>query len=89
MVNMHTLKVMLLGTALLALCLIVGKLAGSARGAAAAALIFVPLWFIGSGINLYLGVKTAGYSFAEELPVFLLVFAVPSLVALVLWRVMR
>lgn len=83
---MHTLKVILIGLALLGLCLLAGRLTGLTRGAARAALIFVLLWFIGSAINLYLGVKTAGYSISEELPVFLVVFAVPALIALIIWR---
>jgi hypothetical protein len=34
---------------------------------------------------MYLGIKRAGYSFAEEAPIFLLVFAVPAAVALGAW----
>ena len=45
----------------------------------------VPLWLIGSAINMALGVKKAGYSGAEEFPIFLVVFAIPAAVAMVLW----
>jgi hypothetical protein len=49
--------------------------------------VFIPLWFIGAGINMWLGVTKAGYSVAEETPFFLLVFGVPAAVAVVLvWR---
>ena len=34
---------------------------------------------------MYLGVKRAGYSVADEAPIFLLVFAVPAAIALVTW----
>jgi hypothetical protein len=34
---------------------------------------------------MWLGVSRAGYSVAEEAPVFLVVFAVPAAVAAVLW----
>jgi hypothetical protein len=33
---------------------------------------------------MYVGVARAGYSFMEELPIFLLLFGVPGIVALVL-----
>jgi hypothetical protein len=49
--------------------------------------LFIPLWLVGAGINMWIGVTRAGYSVAEEAPIFLLVFAVPAAVALlVLWR---
>ena len=57
------------------------------RALPTAALIFLPLWFIGAGVNMAIGVRKAGYTVAEEAPVFLLVFAIPALVALLLrWR---
>jgi hypothetical protein len=38
-------------------------------------------------LNIAIGVKRAGYTVAEEAPVFAVVFAVPVLVALLLrWR---
>jgi hypothetical protein len=43
--------------------------------------VFIPLWLIGAGVNMALGVKR-GYSVREEIPFFLLVFAVPAVVAL-------
>lgn len=58
---------------------------GATAGVGTGALLFLPLWFIGAGINLYLGVKTAGYTVGEELPIFLLVFAIPAIVALLVW----
>ncbi|MGO1069426.1 hypothetical protein [Lysobacter sp. CA199] len=84
---MHTIMVMLGGFALLALCLLGGRLFG---GPGAASLIrgakaFLPLWLIGAGINMYIGVVQAGYSVAEELPIFVLIYAVPAAVAGLLW----
>jgi len=49
-----------------------------------AALVFIGLWFIAAAVNMYVGVARAGYSFMEELPIFLLIFAVPSALALLL-----
>ena len=83
---MHTLKVIALGAALLALCLFAGRMIGASKGMATAALVFIPLWLIGASVNLYIGVKSAGYSVTDELPVFFVVFAVPALLALGSWR---
>jgi MFS superfamily sulfate permease-like transporter len=51
-------------------------------------LVFVLLWLITTMFNLLGGIK-AGYSFAEELPIFLLLFGVPALVAVLLrWKLL-
>jgi hypothetical protein len=39
--------------------------------------------------NMWAGVQGAGYSVMEELPIFLLVFAVPAMLAYALWRQLR
>jgi len=78
----HTAKIVLLGFLLLAACLIVGRaLGGPGAGVATGAKIFIPLWFIGAGINMWFGVTKAGYSVADEAPIFVLVFAIPALAA--------
>ena len=84
---MHTIIVVGLGLCLLGVCLLVGRVIGAGPSALArAALAFVPLWFIGAVINLWIGVSSAGYSVADEAPIFLLVFAIPTVVALLLRR---
>ncbi|WP_198971861.1 hypothetical protein [Xylophilus sp. ASV27] len=84
---MHTIMVMGGGFALLVVFLLAGRLMGdgSALALATAAKWFIPAWFVGAGINMAVGVLKAGYSVAEELPIFLLVFAVPAAVAALLW----
>lgn len=84
---MHTIMVMGGGFVLLAVFLLAARFVGdgSAVAMAAAARWFVPAWFIGAGINMAVGVVKAGYSVAEELPIFLLIFAVPAAVAALLW----
>jgi hypothetical protein len=82
---MHTLKVIAIGFAVLIACGAAGYLTAGATGLSRAALIFLPVWAIGAGINMYLGVKQAGYSIADEAPIFLLVFAVPAAIALGTW----
>jgi hypothetical protein len=83
----HTLKVLAGGFALLALCVVLGRVAGSAADSAGLVLgakLFIPLWFLAAAFNLWFGVSRAGYTLAEEAPIFLLVFAVPAAAALLL-----
>jgi len=86
---MHTLIVVALGFALFALCTAAGFAFAGVAGVRTFALWFLPLWFVGAGINMYLGVARAGYSVADEAPIFLLVFAIPALVALLVWWKLR
>jgi hypothetical protein len=89
----HTLKVIAGGFALLGLCLLLGRVVGGpvpAVGLTLGAKLFIPLWLVASGVNLWVGVSKAGYTVAEEAPIFLLVFAVPATVALLLvWKFSR
>ena len=85
---MHTVKVITGGFVLLALCLVAGRLMGGPGQStllARSALVFIPLWFAGAGINMWVGVSKAGYSVKEEIPFFLIVFLVPAAVALFVW----
>jgi hypothetical protein len=87
---MHTALVMAGGFALLGICLLVGKFCGGSSAAMAkAALTFLPLWFIGAGINMWIGVTKAGYTVQQELPIFCVIFAVPAAVALAVWWKMK
>jgi hypothetical protein len=82
---MHTMIVIAIGFAVLGICAITGGAVGGAHGIANAALAFLPLWLIGAGPNLYIGVRKAGYSFKDEAPVFVVIFAVPAAAALYVW----
>lgn len=86
---MHTILVIALGLGLLALCMLAGRLVGSASGVATAALVFLPIWLVGAGLNMYIGVTRAGYSMRAELPIFLVVFGGPAAVALFAWTRLR
>lgn len=80
---MHTVKIIVAGLALLALFVLLGRwLGGGSVGAARAALYFIAAWLLIAAGNMALGVVSAGYSVLDELPIFLLVFAVPSGLAL-------
>jgi len=77
------------GLFLLAAATILGRLFSPnfANAPSQSAVGFVLLWLVICGFNLWVGVARAGYAFAEELPVFALVFLVPTaLVALARWR---
>jgi hypothetical protein len=87
---MRTGLFLLVGFLLLAASMLLGKLFSSNYPGAmfAATLIFVALWLGISGANLWVGVARAGYTFSEEFPIFLLIFAVPAIVAIFLkWRI--
>jgi hypothetical protein len=79
---LHTLKILLLGFVLLFAFVFVGRALGNGSRAA---LYFVPVWFVGAAINLWFGVAKAGYSLRDESPIFLLIFAIPSALALLAW----
>jgi hypothetical protein len=85
---MRTAIIIAAGLAIAAVFLFAGRLLG--RGPETVALgakIFIPLWFIAAAINMWIGVAKAGYSFMEELPIFLVIFAVPAAVAgFIGWR---
>jgi hypothetical protein len=83
---MHTVIVFGGGFSLLVSCLLLGHaFGGGVPGAVTGAKLFIPLWLIGAGLNMWLGVHQAGYSAAEELPIFLAIFGLPAAAAGVLW----
>jgi len=89
---MRTALFLLVGFLLLAACMLLGKLFSSnySNAMLAATLIFVALWLGISGANLWVGVAKAGYTVREELPIFLLIFGVPAIVAIFLkWRIFQ
>lgn len=86
---MHTAIVIGTGFVLLGLSAFAGFLFGGKATVPMALLAFLPIWLIGAGVNMYMGVKSAGYSVAEEMPMFLIVFGVPAIVALAIWWYVR
>jgi hypothetical protein len=48
---------------------------------------FVALWLVATAFNMWVGITHAGYSLREELPIMLMLFAVPAAIALVVrWK---
>ena len=84
---MRTAIIILSGILLLGLCVLAGRLIGGAGPGAivTSAKIFLPIWLVAALINMWVGVSRAGYSVAEELPIFLMIFAIPAAVAAFLW----
>ena len=88
---MRTLLFLVAGLLLLAALLIIGKLFSEHYPAAPriATVSFVALWLVIAGTNMWIGVAKARYSFADEAPIFLLIFGVPAVVgALFKWRLL-
>lgn len=82
----RTTVIIIVGLVLLALFLVVGVTV-RAVGVRRAMEDFLLVWFALAAANLAVGVFEAGYGFAEELPIFLLIFAVPGVPAIaVRWR---
>jgi hypothetical protein len=82
---------LLAGFLLLAASLILGRLFSSNYPGApfVALLVYLALWFLIAGVNMWVGVAKAGYSVAEELPIFALIFLLPAVVGIVLkWKVL-
>jgi hypothetical protein len=83
---MRTVIIIVGGLVLLGMFLAAGRwLGGDSLGMVRAARYFIPLWLAIAAINLYIGVTQAGYTVAEEAPIFAVIFAVPALVAAVVW----
>ncbi len=86
---MRTAIVILGGFVLWAVCLGVAKLLASSSPSSMtyATTAFVAIWFVAAASNMWIGVSQAGYSFQEELPIFLLIFLLPAAVAVfVRWK---
>jgi hypothetical protein len=83
---MHMLMVIAGGVVLLGVFLLFGKLwGGGTQDLALATKAFIPVWFAVCVANLWVGVSKAGYTVREELPILLVVFAVPAAAALLVW----
>lgn len=86
----RTTVIIIVGLVLLVLFVVVGA-AVRAVGVRRAMEDFLLVWFALAAGNLAVGVFEAGYSFGEELPIFLLIFAVPAVpaIAVRVWAARR
>ena len=81
---MRTAIITAIGFAFLAACLLAPHLLGRPEATATAAKIFLVLWLVAALANGWLGVR-AGYTWAQELPISLVIFIVPGAVAAYVW----
>ena len=83
---MRTVIIIAGGLVLLAVFLAVGRwMGGDSLGMVRGAQYFIPIWLAMAAINLYVGVTQAGYTVAEEAPIFAVIVAIPAAVAAILW----
>ena len=82
---MRTAVIVVAGLVLLGFALLGGRYVGGTPAMMIALKLFIAVWFILALFNLWMGVSGAGYSLAEELPIFLVVFGVPAGAAALAW----
>jgi uncharacterized membrane protein YwaF len=82
---MRTAIIIAIGFIVLAAFVLLPRVAGRPEWSAAGAKIFIALWLLAALANLWVGVSRAGYTVLEELPIFLLIFAIPAALAAYVW----
>jgi len=88
---MHMMLVILGGIALFGVfCLFVWLWGEDSASVAVAAKAFIPLWLAMALVNMWVGVTKAGYTVMQELPIFLIVAAIPAAIAAIaVWQIAR
>lgn len=88
---MHMILVIAGGVILVGLFTLFNYLWGGAgTDLAMGAKLFIPVWLVIALVNMWVGVTKAGYSVKDELPILLIVFAIPALIAaFTIWRMAR
>ena len=82
---MHTIMVTAGGFALLGLFLLLMRFWTADRGIfAVAGKAFIPVWLAITVVNLWIGVRYAGYTVLQELPVFAITFGLPAALAVLI-----
>ena len=83
---MRTVVIIVGGLVLLGLFALTGwRFGGGAQSMVTAAKLFIPAWLVAALLNMWIGVARAGYSVAEEFPIFLTIFAIPAALAAFIW----
>jgi hypothetical protein len=86
---MRTLIIIVIGFVIWGVCLGLAKLLANASPASIniATTIFVVVWFLVAAANMWMGMARAGYSLSDEFPIFLLIFLLPAITAVVVkWK---
>ena len=84
---MRTAIIILGGFVLLGICVLAGRWIGgdNTKAMVVAAQAFIAIWLAAAVVNMWVGVAQAGYTVIEELPIFLLIFALPAGAAAFVW----
>ena len=84
---MRTAIIVVAGLVLLVLCNLVARFLGGAgtQTLVMASKVFIPIWLGVALVNMWVGVSRAGYTVAEDLPIFLVIFAIPAGTAAFVW----
>lgn len=82
---MRTITIMLGGLVLLGIFVAIGWRFGGVASMVLATQLFIPVWTVAAISNMWIGVSRAGYSIAEEFPIFIAVLAIPAAVAGFVW----
>ena len=84
---MRTVVIIVGGLLLLGVFLLIGRSLGGGtnQSMVTAIKVFLPVWLIAALVNMWMGVSRAGYSVAEEFPIFLAIFLIPGIVAAFVW----
>jgi hypothetical protein len=89
---MRTLILIAGGFLLLGICLFAGRLFGRPGAATmvTGARVFIVVWLAVALLNLWMGISRAGYTWAQEVPIFVRIFVYPAgAAALVWWKLSR
>ena len=80
---MRTALIILSGIGIWAVGIFLARRLGKPGGSAVsdATLAFITFWFLAAATNMWIGVAQAGYTFREELPVFVVIVAIPAAIA--------
>ena len=65
--------------------LVASRIGNGAPSIVTAAKAFIPVWLVVALVNMWIGVARAGYSVADEAPIFAAIFAIPAAVAAFVW----
>ena len=84
---MRSIVIIVGGLLLLGLFVLFGRWLGGGThpSMVTAAKMFLPVWLGLALVNMWIGVSRAGYSVMEELPIFLVIFAIPGIAAAFIW----
>jgi hypothetical protein len=82
---MRTIIIIVIGLVVLGVLVLGARFIGGAGAMVTGAKVFIAIWLVAALVNMWVGVSRAGYSVAEELPIFLVIFAIPAGIAALVW----